>query len=147
MYYRYIPKKKETFRSNLNYRSQFPGEQRITTDTTLALVSKLKPEHVYEIRVRIVLPRYGIESRWSDVLYATPPFDINDEFNDDEITSFFFTSTPAFGIQRRVEFCDFELVSICDFINDAEATLNWRRQVVESENFLGKIFYYNFYLI
>lgn len=134
----YIPKKitDENILLTQSQKLNTINEQRITTDTTSALVNNLKPEIIYEIKVRAVLPYYGIESNWSDSLFVAPPLNFKNDIDENK-QSFF---TPAFGIQREMEFCNFESISICDFINDNEATIIWRRKIIKSDKYLGYFF-------
>lgn len=98
----------------------------------------MKLGNVYEIRVRVVLPNYGIESDWSDILFVKLIQKFNEIVQNNNKQNFL---TPAFGIQRKMEFCDFESISICDFINDNEATIIWRRKIIKNENNFGNFFF------
>lgn len=73
-------------------------------------LTNLIPGKQYEISVKIVLPN-GTESLWSNKQI------VNISINSLQNT-------------RKQEFCDFESLINCDFINDVSATLKWKRKEI-----------------
>ncbi|KAI1715978.1 fibronectin type III domain-containing protein [Ditylenchus destructor] len=88
------------------------SSKRTTSERTTALLKGLKPGEAYDITVRVVKPG-GHQSAWSAKHTAVVPSVVDH------------ASKQQHGHR---EFCDFESFSICDFINDASAQLQWSKQ-------------------
>lgn len=86
--------------------------KRLTTESKSTILTDLRSNSEYEVAVQLVLPD-GRRSPWSPK-HLTQRLDHN-------------VNTPI-DSAAEWELCDFEDTTMCDFINDPTATIDWKRE-------------------
>uniref|UniRef100_A0A915CPW7 Collagen alpha-1(XVIII) chain n=1 Tax=Ditylenchus dipsaci TaxID=166011 RepID=A0A915CPW7_9BILA len=90
---------------------------KLTTESTSTIISQLKLGENYDISVRLVRPNHHL-SPWSSKFTANVP------------NNLYYVANEEVGDKKEI--CDFESPGVCDYINDANAAMQWKRKKMPS---------------